>query len=91
MELEVLEKTERELEIKIKGEGHTLCGFIQEIFLHDPRIEMITYSIEHPLKNEVNMYIRVASGHKLDVIFDVLSKSLSLLNELRQKFNKVLQ
>ena len=47
MELNILSKTENELEVEFKGETHTLLNMLRDLLIRDERVEAAFYDMKH--------------------------------------------
>ncbi|MHA1377250.1 MAG: RpoL/Rpb11 RNA polymerase subunit family protein [Candidatus Helarchaeota archaeon] len=85
MQLEVLSRNEEEnsIEIKIRGEGHTLCVPLRTILFEDEDVEFAGYRIKHPLMPEPTIYIKT-NGKKTPI--DALKKAIRILIEKSDEF-----
>ena len=58
MDLEIIINKENELEINLKGEGHTLMSIIRKELFNDPFVIHAGYMVKHPLIKETRFYIK---------------------------------
>ena len=56
MELNILSKTDNELEVELKGETHTLLNLLRDSLIRDKRVEVAFYDMKYVSiqKNPVN-------------------------------------
>lgn len=89
--VETVVKKEDELELVIKGEGHTLMSLLRKELFQDPSVIHTGYMIKHPLIKEVKLYVKT-NGEKTPqkALEDALKRLDSNLDELRAKFDDVL-
>ncbi|MEM2933630.1 MAG: DNA-directed RNA polymerase subunit L [Methanocellales archaeon] len=86
MEIKVLSKSEREIEIEIGGEGHTFLNLMKSALLQDKRVEAATYDIEHPLISDPILYLRTDGSDPFEVLRDAASQIGKQCDELKKKF-----
>lgn len=86
MEIKVLSKSEREIEIEIGGEGHTFLNLLKSALLQDKRVEAATYDIEHPMISDPILYLRTDGSDPVEVLRDAASQVSKQLDEFKKKF-----
>jgi DNA-directed RNA polymerase subunit L len=62
MEIKVLNKTDTELEVEIKGEDHTLMNALKSSLLKDKAVKVATYDIEYPGISNPFLYIQTSKS-----------------------------
>ena len=85
MELEVLSKTKNELEFKIKGERHTLPQLLKAELLKDPKVELVSYKLNHPLDADSIFYIRTEGKDPKKVLEEACKTIESQLDDFSKK------
>ena len=80
------------LEIKIHGEGHTLCVPLRSILFEDEDVVFAGYRIKHPLIPEPTLYIKT-NGKKtpIDALKDAIKKLIERSDEFISKFAEQLE
>jgi DNA-directed RNA polymerase subunit L len=68
MELTILNKTENEINIKVKGETHTLLNMLKTALLNNKHVEIATYDIKHPTISDPVLFVRTDGADPVDVI-----------------------
>jgi DNA-directed RNA polymerase subunit L len=58
LEVKKMDTSDEEIQLEVKGEGHTFCNALQNFLLKDPAIEFSGYKITHPLVGEPILNIR---------------------------------
>ena len=76
MKLNVLSKTEHELEVEVHGENETLLNPIKQALLADKDVDFAEYIIEHPSLSVPKIFIRTKGKAKPDV---VLKRTIKML------------
>lgn len=69
--IKVLEKTDTELKVELRGESHGLPNMLSEHLLQDDRIETASYNIDHPLEAPPVLHLRTTGDDPLDVLQSV--------------------
>jgi DNA-directed RNA polymerase subunit L len=62
MEIKVLNKTDTEIEVEIKGEDHTLMNALKSSLLKDKAVKVATYDIEYPGISNPVLFIRTSKS-----------------------------
>ncbi|NVM01618.1 MAG: DNA-directed RNA polymerase subunit L [Candidatus Helarchaeota archaeon] len=92
--MEVLTKNDKEnlIEIKIRGEGHTLCVPLRAILFEDQDVEFAGYRIKHPLMPEPTLYVKT-NGKKTPIkaLKDAIKKLIERSDEFALKFSEVFE
>lgn len=87
MKIQILKRTEREIELEVEEEGHTFLGALQSVFLEDPRVEFVGYNIPHPLIPKARFTLKVTSGNDVGNVLKDGLRSLNIrLKELEERF-----
>ncbi len=85
MELSVKRKTDRELIIHIKGEGHTLGNLIAKTAMANPHVVFASYRIPHPLRETMELIIEVEEGYPIDkVLMEIVGDIKKKLGEFKR-------
>ncbi len=68
MELTILKKTDKEINIKVAGESHTLLNMLKTALLNDKHVEIATYDIKHPTISDPVLFVRTDGVDPIEVI-----------------------
>jgi len=68
MELKIIKKASKELEIEITGEDETILNPITEILLQNEDVEYASYMADHPESKKRRLYVRVHKGDPYDIL-----------------------
>jgi len=90
LEIRVLEKTGRSLELEVKGEGHTLLNMLVDFLNRRPDVEYASYVIEHPLVGTPRLLIRTKNRDPVEVLDEALDEIEKLLNTFYLEVEKTL-
>ena len=94
MQINVLSKTDNELEVEILGENETLLNPIKQALLSDKDVDFAEYIIEHPSLSVPKIYVRTKGKAKPEVVLKRTIKSLvaefdafetEFVNQLKKK------
>lgn len=93
MELELIEKGEGSLLIKVRGEDHTLCNLLRKTLHSDKHVVTASYVIEHPLVEPPKLYVKTKKGKTperalMDAAGQVAGQLKELQKQLQQKLKK---
>ncbi|MEK6985573.1 MAG: DNA-directed RNA polymerase subunit L [Candidatus Thermoplasmatota archaeon] len=76
MRLNVVSKTDNDLEIEVLGENETLLNPIKQALLADKDVEFAEYIIEHPTLATPKIFLRTKGKAKPDVVLKRTIKGL---------------
>ena len=68
MELTILNKTEKDINIKVAGETHTLLNMLKTALLKNEHVEIATYDIKHPTISDPVLFVRTDGADPIEVI-----------------------
>ena len=86
MEIKILSKNDSEMEIMIKGQGHTLLNALKSALLNEEGVKIATYDIEFPALSDPVLYIR--TDKSIDPI-EALKKASKVLADECDEFVSV--
>ena len=66
MKLHKLRVVDKQLEMEVSGEGHTLLNLIQSSLLKQANVKMAGYAKPHPLMDRSIFYITLKRGKNFD-------------------------
>lgn len=89
VELELLEKGDNSLLIKIIGEDHTLCNLLRKKLYEDKSVVAASYVIEHPLTEPPKFYVKTKKGKSPErALIDAADTIAEQLEDLRKQLQK---
>lgn len=88
MELTILKKTDKEINIKVSGESHTLLNMLKTALLNNPHVEIATYDIKHPTISEPVLFVRTDGKDPIDVIKKASKDLVKECDEFIDLFSK---
>jgi len=92
MELELVEKGEGSLLIKVREEDHTLCNLLRKTLYDDKHVIAASYVIEHPLTEPPKFYVKTKKGKTPErALMDAAGRVAKQLEELREGLQKTLK
>ena len=92
MELELVEKGEGSLLIKVREEDHTLCNLLRKTLYDDKYVIAASYVIEHPLTEPPKFYVKTKKGKTPErALMDAAGRVAKQLEELREGLQKTLK
>lgn len=92
MELELVEKGDDSLLIKVVGEDHTLCNLLRKALYEDESVVAASYSIEHPLVGSPKFYVKTKKGKSPErALMDAAERVTEQLEGLRKQLQKALK
>jgi DNA-directed RNA polymerase subunit L len=81
MELKILEKTEDEIRLEIKGESHTLMNLLKSVLLEDDHVEIATYDMKHVTISDPVLFVKTDGKDPIETIREASGR-------LEEKFEK---
>jgi len=84
MDLKIVRKTTKELELEITDENETILNPIVQVLLKNEDVDYATYMADHPESNKRKLYIRVKKGSPEDI----LKKAVKQLEDEVKSFYK---
>ena len=92
MELELVEKGEGALLIKVREEDHTLCNLLRKTLLSDKYVVAASYVIEHPLTESPKFYVKTKKGKTPErALMDAAGQVAEQLKELQKQLQRELK
>ena len=86
-----MDTSDEEIQLEVKGEGHTFCNALQNFLLKDPAIEFSGYKITHPLVGEPILNIRTNSKKRPEQsAMDAATALQKELEEIQSTFMKTI-
>ncbi|MBS1263788.1 MAG: DNA-directed RNA polymerase subunit L [Methanonatronarchaeales archaeon] len=72
MDVKVLEVTDTEVKLELRGESHGFPNLLKEALLRDGRTGVASYDIDHPLEGEPVLYLETKGDDPLEVLRETL-------------------
>jgi len=92
LKIKILKNEERELELEVLDEDHTLGNLIEKILLEDPSVTFAGYKIPHPLRRSVMLTIRTDGSKKpSEALIEAAMKAAKLSEEFKEAFNSAVE
>ena len=91
MELKIIDKTEDEMHLEIKGETHTLLNMLKSVLLDDSRVQIATYDMKHVSISDPILFVKTDGADPIDVIRDALAVLVSQCDEFISVFSKAVE
>ena len=91
MELKVVNRTEKSLEVEFVGERDTLLNLLKVRLLQDPKVEVATYVTEHPILAHPRLVLHVKSGRPEAALKSAAAGLRKELDGFEDAFLKALQ
>jgi DNA-directed RNA polymerase subunit L len=88
MELNILSKTDNELEVELKGETHTLLNLLKDLLIRDERVEVAFYDMKHLSISDPILYIKTYGTDPIEVLKDAASIIIVQCDEFTEVFSK---
>lgn len=92
MEVRILKKTDREMQLEIAGEDHTLGNMIAKEALRHPSVEYAAYRIPHPLLGKLEISIVVKEGSDPQkVLVEVVDRLIEQIESFRKAVEEAIR
>jgi DNA-directed RNA polymerase subunit L len=88
MELNILNKTNNELEVELRGETHTLLNLLKDLLIKDERVETAFYDMKYVSISEPVLYLKTDGTDPILVLKEVAAKIISQCDEFLDVFSK---
>ena len=88
MELKIIKKTKKELEVEIIGEKETLLNPIKQALLQNENVEYAEYFTDHPLLNNYRLFLRIKSGDPMKILLQVTKDLEKEVDSFHKQFNE---
>jgi DNA-directed RNA polymerase subunit L len=88
MELNILSKTDKELEVEFKGETHTLLNMLRANLVADERVEIVYYDMKHVSISDPILFIKTDGTDPIKVLRDAASTLAAECEEFTAVFSK---
>ncbi|MCS7105832.1 MAG: DNA-directed RNA polymerase subunit L [Candidatus Aenigmarchaeota archaeon] len=91
MELRVIKKDEKILELEIRGETYTLTNLLREELWNDKSVLESAQIKEHPYLSEPKIFVKVSRGSPEVALEKACDRLISKLEEFKEEFKKALK
>jgi DNA-directed RNA polymerase subunit L len=91
MELKIIDKTEDEMHLEIKGETHTLLNMLKSVLLEDVRVHTASYDMKHVSISEPILYIKTDGTDPIIIIKEAAEVLASRCEEFLSVFGKAVE
>ncbi len=88
MELTIVNKTDKEISIKVEGESHTILNALKTALLNNKHVEIATYDIKHPTISEPILFVRTDGADPIEVIKKASGELVKECDEFIKLFKK---
>ncbi|AKB62650.1 MAG: DNA-directed RNA polymerase subunit L [Methanosarcina mazei] len=88
MELNILNKTNNELEVELRGETHTLLNLLKDLLIKDERVVTAFYDMKYVSISDPVLYIKTDGADPILVLKDVAAIIVSECDEFIDVFSK---
>ena len=88
MELKIIDKTDDEMRIEIKGESHTLLNMLKSVLLEDERVHTASYDMKHVSISDPVLFIKTENADPIAVLKDAVSKLVEQCDEFISVFDE---
>jgi DNA-directed RNA polymerase subunit L len=88
MEINILRKTEKELELEIIDEDETILNPITHMLTENKDVDYASCIVDHPLSNKRRLFMRVTKGKPEDLLKKVVKDLEAEVREFGSYFEE---
>ncbi len=88
MEVDVIKEDKDLIEVKIIGEGHTLCNLIRQELSDSEGVSFSSYNLKHPLVSSPILSLKVEKGKPRKILLDAVVSLKTKTKHLKSLLNK---
>ncbi len=88
MELKIVDKSDKDMHLEIKGESHTLLNMLKSVLLADERVHTASYDMKHVTISDPILYVMTDGTDPITVVKDSVSTLYSECDEFISVFGK---
>ena len=88
MELNIINKTNNELEVEFRGESHTLLNLLKDLMIKDDRVEVAFYDMKHVSISEPILYIKTDGTDPILILKETAAIIVTQCDEFIEVFSK---
>jgi len=88
MELNIINKTNNELEVEFRGESHTLLNLLKDLLIKDDRVEVAFYDMKHVSISEPILYIKTDGTDPILILKETAAIIVTQCDEFIEVFSK---
>ena len=89
MEIQILKEDKDLIELKIIGEGHTLCNILRDEATTLEDTSFVSYNLKHPLVSSPILALKTKKGKPRKVLLDAVESLKGKTKELRSLLTKL--
>lgn len=86
--VEILEKEEHSLKLKVEGEKHTLFSPLRKELVSDEDVTFAAYRAEHPLLESIILEVKTKTKSPLQAIEEAIERMQQKFTTIKQEFEK---
>ncbi|MEM0493348.1 MAG: DNA-directed RNA polymerase subunit L [Candidatus Thermoplasmatota archaeon] len=86
MQINIVKKTNTEIELEISDENETILNPITHTLLEDENVEYAACIVDHPLSNKRRLYLRVKKGKPEEYLQQAVKKLENEVKEFKAYF-----
>lgn len=86
IKVEILEKSEHLLKIKVEGEKHTLFSPLRKELSNDDEVDFVAYRVEHPLFDRIVFEVKTKTKDPFEVIKRGIARMRERIREMKEEF-----
>jgi len=88
MELNIINKTNNELEVELRGETHTLLNLLKDLLIKDERVEAAFYDMKHVSISDPILYIKTDGTDPIMILKETAAIIVAQCDEFIEVFGK---
>ncbi len=90
MEINILEKSDKEIKVEVVGEDHTFMNALKAALLEDKRVNVATYDIEFPTISDPVLHVMTTSK-PIPILKAAAKRLIKQCDKFSDKFGKSIE
>jgi len=90
MDVEILVEKSEHIEFIMKNTRHTLPNLLRETLLSDPKVEFVSYALNHPLGKDAKFILKTKGKTAKKALTEAFSSIEEELSEFKKNVKKTL-
>ena len=89
MEVQLVQEDKDLIELKIIGEGHTLCNLIRNELCDSDSVSFASYNLKHPLVSSPILAVKTSKGKPRKALLDSIQSLKAKTKEFKSLLSKL--
>lgn len=89
MEIDIVEQKENNLVFHIRGAGHTFCNSLKDIMVDMDDVDVVTYTIEHPLVADPKFFLETDGEEPTTVLKQAVDELVAMNKKVLEEVSSL--